>query len=119
MEEVKEKADTDEFEQEIPKDIISCLRLLDGKVCDTYLIGINGLIITFFFRKLLETSTQHLKMLLLNVTEVYGCVRSILDFIDLSYNASAINVNTEKDLLDDVYGFIRTSRAISKLSTSK
>jgi hypothetical protein len=44
---------------------------------------------------------------------------SVLEFLDLFQFRNGINVETEQDLLDDVYGFVKKSRVIGKLITKK
>ncbi|GAA5816521.1 hypothetical protein MFLAVUS_010050 [Mucor flavus] len=91
IKEVEEKAEAEEFEEEQPKDIINCLSGLDEKKTfhDIY------------------SAFKDVKVDRYEKPEVHWCLQSVLDFIDLFYNASTINVTTEQDLLDEVYGFIK------------
>ncbi|EPB86805.1 hypothetical protein HMPREF1544_06421 [Mucor circinelloides 1006PhL] len=49
--------------------------------------------------------------------ELYWVKESVLDYIELFYNTSFAMFNSEQDLLDEVYGFIKKSRRISKTRT--
>jgi hypothetical protein len=43
---------------------------------------------------------------------LYWLKESILNYIDLFYDENQIIMNTEQDLLEEVYGFIRRSRTL-------
>ncbi|KAI8095394.1 hypothetical protein BDF21DRAFT_488949 [Thamnidium elegans] len=49
--------------------------------------------------------------------ELYWVKESVLDYIELFYNTNVAMFNSEQDLLDEVYGFIKKSRRISKTRT--
>ena len=49
--------------------------------------------------------------------ELYWVKESVLDYIELFYNTDFAMFNSEQDLLDEVYGFIKKSRRISKTRT--
>ncbi|KAL0142701.1 hypothetical protein V8B55DRAFT_1563177 [Mucor lusitanicus] len=49
--------------------------------------------------------------------ELYWVINSILEYLDLFHDGKAVQMKTEQDLLDEVYGFIKRSRSISQLQT--
>ncbi|CAO3620736.1 unnamed protein product [Mucor hiemalis] len=49
--------------------------------------------------------------------ELYWVKESVLDYIELFYNTNFVKFNSEQDFLDEVYGFIKKSRRISKTRT--
>ncbi|KAL9539230.1 hypothetical protein MBANPS3_010382 [Mucor bainieri] len=49
--------------------------------------------------------------------ELYWVTNSILEYLDLFHGKKSLQMKTEQDLLDEVYGFIKRSRNISKLQT--
>ncbi|KAL7333197.1 hypothetical protein PS15p_202131 [Mucor circinelloides] len=49
--------------------------------------------------------------------ELYWVKESVLDYIELFYNTSFAMFNSEQDLLDEVYSFIKKSRRVSKTRT--
>lgn len=48
---------------------------------------------------------------------LYWVKESVLDYIELFYENSTIIVNTEQDLLDEVYGFVKQSRRLNRTRT--
>lgn len=51
--------------------------------------------------------------------KLFWVQQGIFDYIDLFYKCSKIDVDTEQDLLDEVYSFVKKSRKINNLSTLK
>lgn len=102
MKEIKEKAETDQFDEPLPKHIYDCLSALDKK--------------TSFAE--IYSKFKDMKADRYDEPELYWCIQSILDYVDLFNNADTINIMTEQDLLDDVYGFIKKRRALCQLTTT-
>lgn len=47
----------------------------------------------------------------------YWLKESVLNYIDLFHDENKITMNTEQDLLEEVYGFIRRSRTLCSTRT--
>ncbi|OBZ91556.1 hypothetical protein A0J61_00368 [Choanephora cucurbitarum] len=49
---------------------------------------------------------------------LYWCAQSVLDYIDIFHDDRSTQISREPHLLNEVYGFIKKSRTISKLTTA-
>ncbi|KAG0767010.1 hypothetical protein G6F57_006055 [Rhizopus arrhizus] len=101
IEEIEEVADSNEFYNELPKRLVELLQKLNGKK-------------TF---QEIYLEFKDVKVDRYKDPELYWVKTSVLEFIDLFYCSNSIEVETEQDLLDDVFGFVKKSRAISRLLT--
>lgn len=48
---------------------------------------------------------------------LYWLKETVLNYIDLFHDENKITMNTEQDLLEEVYGFIRRSRTLCSTRT--
>ncbi|KAG1524874.1 hypothetical protein G6F45_003749 [Rhizopus arrhizus] len=101
IEEIEEVTDSNEFYNELPKRLVELLEKLNGKKT--------------FQEVYLEF--KDVKVDRYEDPELYWVKTSVLEFIDLFHCSNGIEVETEQDLLDDVFGFVKKIRAISRLIT--
>ncbi|CAO3645400.1 unnamed protein product [Mucor hiemalis] len=102
IDEIKKDSGCNPLKKELPKSLTDLLLKLRGKSDLTTI----------------DEEFQNIRFHRINQPAEYWCRNSVLNYLDLFIQSDTIKpFFTEQDLLDDMYGFIKTSRNISKTTT--